>query len=173
MPESVTDRPTRSHEYLFLLSKNPRYYYDAAAIAEPAVARVPGELDGGARRGADGRKVNSGRNYRKQDGHGRRHLGFNERYFAKAAPVTRNRRSVWTLSTTPFRGAHFATFPYALVAPCILAGSRPGDTVLDPFMGVETTGIVARHLERRFIGCELNASYTRLRDLRRRSLRLP
>jgi DNA modification methylase len=174
VPESVCDRPTRAHEYLFLLSKQPRYYYDAKSIAEPAVARVPGEMDGGAQRGRDGSPANAPRNYRKQEHQGRRHVGFNERYFGHPAPFTRNRRSVWTIATTPFRGSHFATFPRKLIEPCIAAGSRPGDVVLDPFSGTGTTRHVAIDLGRHYIGCELNPAYIELEKLRHgRTERLP
>jgi site-specific DNA-methyltransferase (cytosine-N4-specific) len=167
MPESVQDRPTRAHEYLFLLSKRRRYYYDGKSIAEPAVARVAGEMDGGAQRRQDGSPANAPRNYRKQDHHGRRHVGFNSRYFKQPGPFTRNRRSVWTIATTPFGGAHFATFPRKLIEPCIEAGSRPGDLVLDPFSGTGTTRQVAIDLGRRYIGCELNPAYIELEKLRR------
>jgi DNA modification methylase len=173
MPESVTDRPTKAHEYLFLLSANERYYYDAQSIAEPAVAREPGEMDGGAQCNPDGSRANVGRNFRKQGGHGRRYAGFNERYFAKPTPFTRNRRTVWSIPTTPFKGAHFATFPRALVEPCILAGSRAGDAVLDPFMGSGTTAQVATDLGRNFLGCELNPRYVELHALRRTTVGMP
>jgi site-specific DNA-methyltransferase (cytosine-N4-specific) len=122
-------------------------------------------MDGGPQRNRDGTNVNPGRNYRKQDEHGRRHRDFNARYFAQPAPFTRNRRSVWTISTRPFKGAHFATFPDDLVAPCVLAGSRVDDIVLDPFMGSGTTAVVAARLGRRFIGCELNRSYVGLKRI--------
>jgi site-specific DNA-methyltransferase (cytosine-N4-specific) len=112
MPESVKDRPTNAHEYLFLFAKSERYFYDAEACAEDA---------------AEGRK--------------------------------RNRRSVWSVNTKGFKGAHFATFPAALIEPCVLASTRPLDIVLDPFMGSGTTGTVALSLGRRFIGIELNPAY--------------
>lgn len=111
MPESVKDRPSRSHEYLFMLTKSKRYFYNSGAIAE------------------------SGR---------------------------RNRRSVWDIPTQAFSGGHFATFPPRLVEPCILASTRPGDTVLDPFFGAGTVGLVAQQLGRRYIGIELNPDYVRL-----------
>lgn len=166
MPESVKDRPTRSHEYLFLFARSAHYYYDAAAICEPAVTRKPGGTDRGPQRRRDDHRVNDGRTHRKQDGHGRRHANFNARYKAHPAPTTRNRRSVWTISTKPFIGSHFATFPPGLVAPCILAGSKVGDVVLDPFMGSGTTAVVASALGRRFIGCEINTAYVKLHKLR-------
>jgi DNA modification methylase len=148
MPESVTDRPTKSHEYVFLLSKGPRYAYDADAIRERAdqpegVARLTGQ-----------HKVLAepvGTN-----GDGASTLGANY------GPTHRNKRSVWTVATAPYSGAHFATFPPKLIEPCILAGSREGDTVLDPFAGSGTTGMVALRHGRSFIGCELNPAYVDL-----------
>lgn len=145
MPESVRDRCTKAHEYIFLLSKSPRYYFDAAAIAEPLAissierlaqstleqqagsARVPGKTNGNMK--------------------------------AVGCGETRNKRSVWTVTTKPFKGAHFATFPVDLIEPCILAGSKPGDVVLDPFMGAGTTAVAASMHRRRWIGCELNPEY--------------
>lgn len=140
MPESVRDRCTKAHEYIFLLSKSPRYYFDHEAIKEPS---VPGEPAG------NKRAMNAGR------------IGAEGWSFdaAKSKPEKRNRRSVWTVTTRPYKGAHFATFPPTLIEPCILAGSRPGDIVLDPFMGSGTTAAVALRHGRQFLGCELNAEY--------------
>lgn len=151
MPESVTDRPTKAHEYLFLLAKSERYYYDGESIREPDsgqdhprnVLHQP-EPTGGLMSPHRGIRHPDGRN-----GEGR------------------NRRSVWTIPTMPFGGAHFATFPRALIEPCIVAGARPGDAVLDPFMGSGTTGQVATDLGRHFIGCELNPEYVELHEMRR------
>jgi site-specific DNA-methyltransferase (cytosine-N4-specific) len=142
MPESVTDRCTRAHEYVFLLSRSARYHFDRDALREPSacprgsgnhrpVRRPPGE-DGGRLRAQLHR------------------IGPRE---------TRNKRDVWTIATRPYTGSHFAVFPEELAGFCIRAGSRAGDTVLDPFMGSGTTGKVAAHLRRHFIGCELNAAY--------------
>jgi site-specific DNA-methyltransferase (adenine-specific) len=111
MPESVKDRPTRSHEYIFLFSKTLRYHYDPYTVAE-----------------ANGR----------------------------------NRRTVWSVPTEPFAGAHFATFPPALIEPCILAGSAPGDWVLDPFFGSGTTGVVCERFNRNYVGIEINPQYVKL-----------
>ena len=111
MPESVKDRPTRSHEYVFLLSKSERYYYDHNAIREEN---------------------------------------------------NRNRRTVWTIPTQPYNGAHFATFPINLIEPCILAGSRPGDFILDPFFGSGTVGVASNKLDRNYIGIEINPDYIEL-----------
>lgn len=142
MPESVTDRCTKAHEYLFLLSKSGRYYYDAEAIAEPATERRPGNI---------GAKKYAGALAAGHEEH-RTAAGLER---ARAAYETRNRRSVWTVASQPYDGAHFATFPPKLIEPCILAGSRPGDIVLDPFFGSGTTGAVAEKHGRRWIGFDL------------------
>lgn len=146
MPESVTDRCTRSHEHIFLLSKRPRYYFDQAAIREPSVSlRGPGNLQP-VRQPPGERATGTNANLR-----GSLHrIGVRE---------LRNKRDVWTVATRPFKGGHFAVFPDRLIVPCILAGSRMGDTVLDPFIGSGTTGTVALRLQRNFIGCELVRSF--------------
>lgn len=170
MPESVTDRPTRAHEYIFLLSKRERYYYDAAAIRRPPARPYwrdetrtePGNPDRNDGGGIQARPLSSD----KQRGHGRRHAGFNDRWDQKTKADQSvdgaNARTVWTVATQPYPEAHFATFPEALIKPCILAGSRIGDTVLDPFCGSGTTGAVAIRHQRNFIGIELNAEYVQL-----------
>jgi DNA modification methylase len=142
MPESVRDRPTKSHEYLFLLTKSARYYYDAEAIKEDSVGEWSIESEWRKQRVmASGGALNGG------TGNGTGiHSG-------------RNRRTVWTIPTAPYKGAHFATFPPALVEPCILAGSKPGDMILDPFCGSGTAGYVALRHGRRFVGLELNPAY--------------
>ena len=144
MPESVTDRPTRAHEFLFLLVKSPRYYYNAQAIAEPSIhaGKVVTLGDKSLSKGqANGLKVAA-------SGNGA----------AESVTVTqnRNRRSVWTIATTPFTGAHFATMPEKLVEPCILAGCPMGGLVLDPFIGSGTVGVVASRLSRRWVGVDLS-----------------
>ena len=139
MPESVRDRCTKAHEYIFLLSKSSRYYFDSAAMKEPAV------------KGASGSSFNKGKTATHQMGRS----SDKER----AESGTRNRRDVWTVATTPYKGAHFATFPPKLVEPCVLAGCPPGGVVLDPFSGAGTTGLVAKQHGRRFVGCELNPEY--------------
>jgi DNA modification methylase len=142
MPESVTDRPTKAHEYIFLLSKSPRYYYDAAAIAEDT-----GKAGGPPR--VFGAKV--------QEGTLRQDVG---REFVDNG--NRNRRTVWTVPTSPYSGAHFATFPPDLIEPCILAGCPPDGTVLDPFGGAGTTGLVADRLQRNALLIELNPEYAEM-----------
>jgi DNA modification methylase len=152
MPESATDRPTKSHEYLFLLSKSERYYYDAAAIRDPSVQ--PGRIS-----------MATIGHVNKLSGHCKDGLARNGR---RPQPETRNRRSVWTIATQPYSEAHFATFPENLVTPCVLAGSRPGDVVLDPFMGSGTVAKVAQDLGRQWLGCELSESYGALVNERSR-----
>ena len=158
MPESVTDRPTKAHEYLFLLTKSECYYYDSKSIKEAAT-------DTGRLSGIDGRDERPEA----------RPPGTSARTLARIdySSRGRNKRSVWTVPTTPFSGAHFATFPRALIEPCILAGSHPGGTVLDPFMGSGTTAQVATDLGRHFIGCELNPDYLKLHDMRRTTQGMP
>lgn len=155
MPESVRDRPTRSHEYLFLLAKSERYYYDAEAVMEECSADMQRRAARGHTRGANG-KLDASR----QDADSLRGV------HAKAIDCSRgrNRRDVWTISTRPYKGAHFATFPPALVEPCILAGCPPGGTVLDPFAGSGTTLMVALEHGRSAIGIELNPEYIKLAE---------
>ena len=143
MPESVTDRCTKAHEHIFLLSKGPRYYFNAEAIKEPAVtdqaraSRKRGEFDG---------KTNA----------------MPGRESFRAVTEFRNKRDVWTVSTKPYRDAHFATFPPDLIEPCILAGAPVGGMVLDPFGGAGTTGLVAERHGRHSVLTELNPAYAAL-----------
>jgi len=177
MPESVTDRPTRAHEYIFLMSKSERYYYDHEAIKETSKPESLARMMRGVSEthknvnGAPGQTPHSMNQPRpnrndKQRGHSRRHAGFNERWDlmtkAEQAENGRNKRSVWTVATHPYEGAHFATFPPKLIEPCILAGSRVGDIVLDCFNGSGTTGEVAMEHNRRYVGIELNPAYIQL-----------
>jgi len=139
MPESVRDRCTKSHEYIFLLSKNKNYYYDNEAIKEPA-------KDWGTRDRTNGKYHNEGTGLQP-------HTGLTKSY------PTKNKRSVWSVTKKPYKGAHFATFPPELIEPCVKAGSQEGDIVLDPFMGSGTTATVAKSLNRDYIGCELHEEY--------------
>lgn len=175
MPESCTDRPTKAHEYIFLLSKAARYYYDAGAIREPYAPSTLREF-------AEGYQGQATKNYA---GTGAQNPSDVKRRIVQSAHMQHaprndgdrwrtsgdgvaargfgaNKRSVWTVATHPYPDAHFATYPPALIEPCILAGSRPGDTVLDPFCGSGTTGEVALKHGRNFIGIELNAEYLQL-----------
>ncbi len=152
MPESVRDRCTKAHEYVFLLTKSERYRYDAEAVSEAAA--TAGQAGLGfypMRAAAMGRKPSGNEAKDPSDG---------------IRPSTRNRRSVWTVTTKPYSGAHFAVMPAALVEPCIKAGCPEGGTVLDPFAGSGTTLAVAAELGRSAIGCELNPEYIRLAERR-------
>lgn len=157
MPESVRDRCTKAHEYVFLLSKSGRYYFDSEAMKEPAAQGVKTGQSTFNGVTADGDMKTQSTVIR----HG---LGAST--LRSTPDGTRNRRSVWSVATRPYKGAHFATFPPALIEPCILAGSRPGDIVLDPFMGSGTTAQVALQHGRRYLGCELNPEYEALQQQR-------
>lgn len=148
MPESVTDRCTKSHEYIFLLSKNQKYYFDSEAIKEEGI--IPAGTLGA--KGSEERQNQKGVNARPPE--------------YKVYDGMRNKRDVWTVATKPYAGAHFAVFPEELIEPCILAGSKVGDIVLDPFFGSGTTGQVAQKLGRKWVGCELNKDYEKLQNER-------
>lgn len=152
MPESVRDRCTKAHEYLFLLSKGPRYHFDAEAIAE---AVAPSTV---ARLSQDG--------LADQNGSARVPGKTNGNMKAVGDADTRNKRSVWTVATQPYSGAHFATYPPELIEPCILAGCPRGGTVLDPFGGAGTTGMVADRLQRNAVLIELNPEYAAIAKAR-------
>lgn len=185
MPESVTDRCTKAHEYVFLMSKSAKYFCDMEAVKEPVTAstiarlsqdvanqrgsdRVPGKTNGPMK------AVRSSRdNFKRANAKGSIiHPGQSMAMHRPDRPEsgydldTRNRRSVWTVATRPYKGAHFATFPPALIEPCILAGSRANDIVLDPFMGSGTTAAVALQHGRKYLGCELNPEYGELQEQR-------
>lgn len=180
MPESVRDRCTKAHEYMFLLSKRPTYYFDVDAIKEPSVSVTgsgnkvrkarPGQesLGIGAQAGSIPWTPRLGKII------GRGEQGYsaargNDRDNSGGFPNpqgTRQKRSVWTVTPKPFKGAHFATFPPDLIEPCILAGSKVGDTVLDPFFGAGTTGLVANKHARKYIGIELNPEYVAMAQKR-------
>jgi len=148
MPESVTDRCTKAHEYIFLLAKSQKYYFDNEAIKENTLTRD------NSNRNRDITKLNNtpGRS---------RMAGLKTNNYE-----LHNRRSVWTISTKPFKGAHFATFPEDLILPCVLAGCPKGGTILDPFSGAGTTGVVAKKNNRNFIGIELNPTYVKMAQQR-------
>lgn len=148
MPESVTDRPTSAHEHIFLLTKQARYYYDADAIREKGVTDHK-----------PGRSIAETQHYGAGNGGNTGLTGLINRYHSDDPPTDRNCRNVWKIATKPFSDAHFATFPPELPRRCILAGSREGDTVLDPFLGSGTTLLVADRLGREGIGIELNPTY--------------
>ena len=147
MPESVRDRCTKSHEYIFLLTKNSKYYFDNEAIKEPV------KEDWGTRDRSDGKYHNEGSGLSP-------HSGLEKSY------EMANKRSVWTVTTKPFKGAHFAVYPPELIEPCILASTKAGDIVLDPFMGSGTTAAVAQRLNRLYLGSELNTEYEALQKER-------
>lgn len=167
MPESVTDRCTKSHEYIFLLTKNPKYFFDNEAIKEPAVALTAHDLDGGfGRKNIPGQTPNSSKRGIRFGGN---KYGDSDdpKHATKSGNVyepngTKNKRSVWTVSVASFKEAHFAVYPPNLITPCILAGSAEGDTVLDPFSGSGTTGEVALLHGRNYVGTELNPEYADL-----------
>ena len=149
MPESVTDRPTKSHEHIFLLAKSAKYFYDHESIKEPANPEYAARYLYGFG-GAKNQELSD-------SGYGATKPIGEREYDGK-----RNKRDVWTVPTKPYSGAHFAVYPTALIEPCILAGSREGDTVLDPFSGSGTTGVVALRNGRNYLGCELNPEYAEL-----------
>ena len=179
MPESVQDRCTKAHEYIFLLSKSQKYYFDNEAIAEPLAAssvarlaqptlaqqagsdRVPGKTNGNMK--AVGPRF-GGNKYGDDDSEESRTKSGNE--WVQNETGRRNKRSVWTVTTKPYKGAHFATFPPDLITPCILAGAPAGGIVLDPFIGSGTTAAVAIATGRDYLGCELNPAYKELQDAR-------
>jgi DNA modification methylase len=177
MPESVTDRPTSSHEHVFLMAKSERYFYDAAAIRQPladaSYSRLAQDVESqaGSARANGGAKTNGtmkavrfgGNKGQGEHGNAARRASGNE---WEPKTETANARDVWTIATQPYSGAHFATMPPDLAERCIKAGSRPGDTILDPFGGAGTTGLVADRLGRSAILCELNPDYAHLAQQR-------
>ena len=161
MPESVQDRCTKAHEYIFLMSKSEQYFFDNEAIKE-----LSADPEGSAAR------------YKSAFG-GKKNEALLETNQVHTRPIgmrefdgKRNRRSVWTVNTKPYEGAHFAVYPTELIEPCIMAGSKVGDIVLDPFMGSGTTAQVAKDLGRKYLGCELNPAFKELQDKRLRQLAL-
>lgn len=169
MPESTMDRCTRAHEFIFMFSKNRKYYYDYQSIKTPAVEHALNPSHW-----SDATKEHSLLRQRgkidKQRGHPCRHAGFNERWdkmtVAEQQSLGANKRSVWTVPPASYEGAHFATFPPELIVDCIKAGCPRGGIVLDPFMGAGTTALVTRKLDRNFIGLELNPAYIAMAEAR-------
>jgi len=155
MPESVTDRCTKSHEYIFLLSKSDKYYFDNEAIKEPCINSAKEQI---AKRNKKQHRENASEQEAKYVQHN----------FSKIDKVyeKRNKRDVWSVNVRPYKGAHFATYPTALIEPCVLAGSRKNDIVFDPFMGSGTTAQVALQHGRQYLGCELNKEYEKLQQER-------
>lgn len=163
MPESVTDRCTKAHEYLFLMSKSERYYFDHEAIKEPAVGANSHDATGRTKqRGL--RDTFKRANSKRAAVIPGQSVGTHrpDRAESEFDVFTRNKRSVWTVPTRPYKGAHFATFPPALIEPCVLAGAPPGGLVLDPFNGSGTTGEVALRHGRQYLGIELKPEYITL-----------
>lgn len=148
MPESVRDRCTKAHEYIFLLTKKDRYYFDADAVKEPATKKPDSNV--------------SACKYEGDDPFFATKQGIKKARIKDFRLLGRNRRSVWSIATQPCKEAHFATFPPKLIEPCVLAGSKEGDTILDPFNGAGTTGMVAARYGREYIGIELNPDYAEI-----------
>jgi DNA modification methylase len=159
MPESVQDRCTKAHEYIFLLSKSQKYYYDHESISEQSIHY-----------GTDKRSDLGNIRYEGKRTQGESAANGQQSFVT--VNETRNKRSVWTVTTKPYEGAHFAVFPSDLIEPCIMAGAPVGGVVLDPFMGSGTTAQVAQHLGRQYLGCELNPEYKSLQDKRLRQFSL-
>ena len=153
MPESVRDRPTKAHEYIFLLTKSPKYYYDVDAIRELSTGQV-------------GTAADFKRNTKEALVPGQSRTSHREDRKPTADNGTRNKRSVWTIATQPYPEAHFAVYPEKLIEPCIKAGCPKDGIVLDPFFGSGTTGLVARKLLRNWIGIELNPEYVKIAEKR-------
>lgn len=172
MPESVTDRCTKSHEYIFLFSKSAKYYYDAEAIAEPVAESTLARCQQGIEHQKGSIIIGGGYNKpmkaKPQRYGGRKYTKDPEVFYrtksgnAYEQRAKRNKRDVWTITTKPFKGSHFATFPFELASNCVLAGCPEGGVVLDPFIGSGTTGVVARKLNRNYIGIEINPEYQKM-----------
>jgi DNA modification methylase len=174
MPESVTDRPTKAHEYIFLLTKSAKYFYDAEAIQEPSVDQDRIKLPGSEPKSQNPNRTDNDmaervrEKYKNLQYNGQKPRTMHEKRLngEEYTSLVRNKRSVWTVATKPYPEAHFATFPPDLIEPCILAGSRPGDTVLDPFNGSGTTGAVSIKHHRNYTGIDLNPDYIKLTNRR-------
>lgn len=159
-PESVQDRPTKSHEYIFLMTKNEKYKYNGDAIKEPlsadSIMAMRSQYRGQSQKDYLGAKAQNPSDIKRR---------MIERWLEKldaGEPIGANKKSVWHVGTPNCRGEHFATYPEELIKPCILAGSDPGDTILDPFNGTGTTGLVSLELGRNYVGCEINPDYVKM-----------
>ena len=178
MPESVKDRCTKAHEYIFLLTKSPKYFFDSDAIAEEATGydgRKDTKYKGGKKDMAGGPHERWRKRKAADTNYGTNGNGFKNHsgYDILENPYIRNKRSIWTVPTKPFSEAHFAVYPPELIAPCIKAGCPVGGIVLDPFMGAGTTAYVARKLGREYIGIELNQDYIEIANRRLQQNELP
>lgn len=175
MPESVKNRCTKSHEYIFLLSKSPHYFFDAAAIAEPvadsSIKRYAQNIVAQKDSYAYGRKNGNMKAVLPRYG-GKKYTAYPDEFFRTKSGSAyefrpkRNKRDVWSVSTKPYKGAHFATFPEDLVTACVLAGCSVGGTVLDPFCGTSTVGVVCAMFGREYIGIDVNEKYIRMSEER-------
>uniref|UniRef100_UPI000AB42CE6 DNA-methyltransferase n=1 Tax=Clostridium sp. NkU-1 TaxID=1095009 RepID=UPI000AB42CE6 len=181
MPESVTDRCTKSHEYIFLLSKSPKYYYDAESIAEDVTESTTKRLSQNIQEQKGGvlpGKTNGNMKAKSPRFGGKKYTEDPETFFrtksgnAYEYRPKRNKRDVWSVTTKPYKGAHFATFPQDLIEPCILAGCPKDGIVLDPFFGSGTTGAAAQKYNRNYIGIEINPKYCNLADSRNASVQI-
>ena len=181
MPESITDRCTKSHEYIFLLAKSLKYYFDNEAIKEKSVGYDPRMIDGFVPKSVNGKHSKDSQNatnrkrYKPTEAGGGTSMINHSGYFkANGEPIgypgTRNKRDVWTITTSSYPDAHFATFPEDLIVPMVLAGCPKNGVVLDPFIGAGTVAVVARKLDRNYIGIELNPKYIEMAEARIKSV---
>ena len=183
MPESVTDRCTKSHEYIFLLTKSPKYYFDNEAIREPnanpeRINYTPGSRSNGINKDRNDNDFAARQRKKfdkKQGGGGTSFIGYSGYTKADGTQFAegRNKRSVWTVTTKPYAEAHFATYPPELITPCVLAGCPPKGLILDPFMGAGTTGLVAVTEGRQYLGIEINPDYIKLAEKRIKQINPP
>lgn len=184
MPESVTDRCTKAHEYIFLLAKSSDYYFDNKAIQERSVCLDSRMVDGFVPKSVNGKHIMDPQNSANRKkfkpteaGGGTSIVGHSGYFDSNGEPIgqpgIRNKRSVWNVPTSPYHGAHFATFPEDLIKPCILAGSPEGGIVLDPFFGAGTTGVVCKEYRREYLGIELNPDYIKIAEQRLEQVQVP
>lgn len=165
MPESIRDRCTKAHEYIFLLAKSEKYFFDVAAIKEPAIYKNVAKMPPAGWGVGDEPRTSVGKSQAKFHRKSQPKGSFQGKHGEKAFRATgdfRNKRSVWTVAPAPFKDTHFATFPPKLIEPCIMAGSPVRGVVLDPFFGAGTTGLVAQQNNRGYLGIELNPAYVEI-----------